>query len=59
VEDVELSEVSVARAPSPASVHGNVADAERLKRLEDELSDLRKEVADLKQQFASFRKQFE
>src|SRR5208283_5463949 len=28
VEDVELSEVSVARAPSPASVHGNPADAD-------------------------------
>lgn len=59
VEDVELSEVSVARAPSPASVHGNVADAERLKRLEDELADLRREVADVKQQLATFRKQFE
>ncbi len=48
-----------ARAPSPASVHSNSADADRIARVEDELTNLRKEVADIKQQFASFRKQFE
>jgi uncharacterized protein YceH (UPF0502 family) len=48
-----------ARAPSPASLASDSADADRIARLEDEVADLRKEVADLKQQFASFRKQFE
>jgi uncharacterized protein YceH (UPF0502 family) len=58
--DVEdFLDVDVARAPSPASVHGNSADAARIERLEDEVSELKKELADLKQQFANFRKQFE
>jgi uncharacterized protein YceH (UPF0502 family) len=38
--------------------HGT-ADAERIARLENELSTLQNEVASLKQQFAAFRKQFE
>jgi len=49
----------VARAPTPASVRSNSADADRITRLEDELANLNKEVADIKQQFATFRKQFE
>ena len=58
--DVEdFLDVDVARAPSPASVHGNSADAARIAQLEDEVSELKKELADLKQQFANFRKQFE
>jgi len=58
--DVEdFLNVDVARAPSPVSVHGNSADAARIERLEDEVSELKKELADLKQQFANFRKQFE
>ena len=51
--------LDVAWAPTPAFVHGNSADADRIARLEDELADLKKEVADIKQQFATFRKQFE
>jgi uncharacterized protein YceH (UPF0502 family) len=58
-EEVATAEVSVARAPSSASVSGNSPDADSINRLENEVADLRKEVADLKQQFASFRKQFE
>jgi uncharacterized protein YceH (UPF0502 family) len=58
-EDVTTADVSVARAPSPASVSGNTADANGINRLENEVANLRKEVADLKEQFASFRKQFE
>jgi uncharacterized protein len=58
-EDGGVEDVSVARAPSPASAHSNSADANRMNRLEIEVADLRKEVADLKQQLATFRKQFE
>jgi uncharacterized protein YceH (UPF0502 family) len=58
-EDVTTADVSVSRAPSPASVSGNTADANGINRLENEVANLRKEVADLKQQFAIFRKQFE
>ena len=49
----------VAWAPTPAFVHSNSADADRITRLENELANLNKEVADIKQQFATFRKQFE
>lgn len=49
----------VARAPSPASVRNNSAEADRVTRMEDQLAALKKEVEDLKQQFANFRKQFE
>jgi uncharacterized protein YceH (UPF0502 family) len=49
----------VARAPTPAFVASNSADADRINHLENEVSYLRKEVADLKQQLATFRKQFE
>ena len=59
VEDADLATASVARPPSPASVSGNSADANRISHLENEVSALRKEVIDLKQQFASFRKQIE
>jgi hypothetical protein len=59
VEDVELNELSVARAPSPASVPTSSDDARRIAQLENEVSDLKKDLTDLKQQFASFRKQFE
>ena len=55
----DAADVSVARAPSPASAYTHSPDAERIARLEDEVSDLRREVADLKQQLAAFRKQFE
>ena len=59
VEDVDVAEVSLARAPSPASVLTSSADAGRIAHLQDEVSVLKKELAELKQQFASFRKQFE
>jgi len=59
VENIVVTDMSVARAPSPASVPSNSGDANRITYLENEVSDLRKELADLKQQFASFRKQFE
>jgi uncharacterized protein YceH (UPF0502 family) len=49
----------VARAATPASVSGDLADVDRITRLEEELADVRTEVADIKQQFATFRKQFE
>jgi uncharacterized protein len=55
----EVADAGVARATSLASVASNAGDADRINRLESELTDLRNEVADLKQQFASFRKQFE
>jgi uncharacterized protein len=55
VEDL----TDVARAPTPASVRSNSAEADRIARLEDEVTNLQKEVGDLKQQLASFRKQFE
>ena len=42
-------------APSPLTI----IDAERVIRLEEEVSALRKEVADVKQQLEGFRKQFE
>jgi predicted nucleic acid-binding Zn-ribbon protein len=51
--------VSVARTPSPVSAFSQSAEADRIARLEDELSGLKNEVADLKQQLAAFRKQFE
>jgi uncharacterized protein YceH (UPF0502 family) len=49
----------VARAPTPASVPRNPANADSLSSLEDEVANLQKEIAELKEQFASFRKQFE
>jgi len=49
----------VARAATPASVSGDLADVDRITRLEEELADVRTEVADIKQQFATFRKLFE
>jgi len=58
-EDFEENEVSMARAPSPASDRNNSADAARFTRLENEVADLQREVADLKEQLATFRKQFE
>jgi uncharacterized protein YceH (UPF0502 family) len=59
VEDAATTDLSVARAPSSASVHSSSDDARRIAHLENEVSDLRKEVAGLKQELASFRKQFE
>ena len=56
VEDADVATGSVERAPSPASVPGNL---DRVAELENDVADLRKEVADLKQQMATFRKQFE
>jgi uncharacterized protein len=56
VEDADVAPASVSRAPSPASVPGNL---DRVAELENDVADLRKEVADLKQQMATFRKQFE
>ena len=53
------ADVSVVRAPSPVSAFSQSADADRIARLEDELSGLKNEVSDLKQQLAAFRKQFE
>ncbi len=55
----DFVDVDVARAPTPTSFAKVSADADRITRLEDGLSEVRKEVADLKQQLASFRKQFE
>ncbi len=56
VEDADVASANVARAPSPASVHGN---PDRIAVLENDVADLRKEIADLKQQLATFRKPFE
>jgi uncharacterized protein len=42
-----------------AAAAGSPAEAERIVRLETELTSLRAEVDDLKQQFTDFRKQFE
>ena len=47
-----------AERPS-AGQAGAVAGANRLEKLEEEVSALRRDVADLQQQFAAFRKQFE
>jgi len=55
----EVEDGVVAQAPSAASLSASADDAERVQRLEEEVTDLRREIADLKQQFASFRKQFE
>lgn len=51
-------EVSVAQAPSPVAVSGSSA-ADRILKLENEISELRKEVAEMRQQLSTFRKQFE
>jgi uncharacterized protein YceH (UPF0502 family) len=59
VEDDGVAVASVARVPSPATVASSSAEANRIIRLENEVTDLRREVADLKQQLATFRKQFE
>jgi uncharacterized protein len=58
-DEDDIADVSVARAPSPASVLSHATDSDRLAQLENEVADLKKEVADLKQQLAIFRKQFE
>ena len=55
----DAADVSVARTPSPVSAFSQSAEADRIARLEDELSDLKNEVAALKLQLATFRKQFE
>jgi uncharacterized protein YceH (UPF0502 family) len=50
-----------AEAPLPVGVEvePNVADAERITRLEEEMAELRREVSELKDQMERFRKQFE
>jgi uncharacterized protein len=58
-DDVAMTDLSVARAASATSVPLDSADAERIARLEGEVSNLRKEVAELKQELTSFRKQFQ
>jgi uncharacterized protein YceH (UPF0502 family) len=42
-----------------ATVERNLADAERIARLEEEVAALRREVAEVKDQLERFRKQFE
>jgi len=53
--------VSVARAPSPADLttHSTSSTADRLTKLEEEVTNLRHELSEVQQQLASFRKQFE
>ena len=53
-----LSQESVARAPSPAIAGAN-STADRIMRLEEEVSQLREELSQVQQQLAAFRKQFE
>ena len=55
-QDVE--QASVARAPSPATAGAN-STADRLTKLEEEVSQLREELSAVQQQLAAFRKQFE
>jgi uncharacterized protein YceH (UPF0502 family) len=45
--------------PVGAAVENNSADAERMVRLEQEVTELRAEVAAVKDQMERFRKQFE
>lgn len=54
--DVVEAEVPV---QAGAAVGHNAADAERIARLEDEVSELRRDVADVKEQLQKFREQFE
>ena len=53
--------VSVARAPSAAdlTMHSTSSTADRLTKLEEEVTNLRHELSEVQQQLASFRKQFE
>ena len=48
----------VARAPTPATAGGG-STAERVAKLEEEVTTLRAELAEMQQQLAAFRKQFE
>jgi hypothetical protein len=48
----------VERAPTAATASGG-STAERVSKLEDEVSALRAELAEVQQQLAAFRKQFE
>ncbi len=53
-------DVDVAQPPSPAVAQPpTTGTADRLARLEGDVSALRDEITELKQQFAEFRKQFE
>jgi hypothetical protein len=54
----DVADVSVARAPSPATASAN-STADRLAILEEEVTRLRQELAEVQQQLAAFRKQFE
>jgi hypothetical protein len=55
-DDVERWESNSAGESEVAAAS---ADAERIAKLEEEVSGLRKELSELKQQYALFRKQFE
>ena len=54
--DVVAADVPV---QASAAVDRNPADAERISRLEEEVSELRRELGDVKDQLERFRKQFE
>jgi len=54
-----IEDADVARAFVPATSATSTEDADRLSRMEEEVTRLRQEVADLQQQFADFRRQFE
>jgi len=53
-----VSEINVARAPSPATP-ANSPTADRLSILENEVRELKREVAEIHQQLSAFRKQSE
>ena len=54
--DVVEAEIPVLASASTA---GNAGDAERIARLEEEVSELRRDLSDMKDQLERFRKQFE
>ncbi len=55
----EPPEADVVRASSAANLSSGISTAERIIRLEEEVSALRGELANVQQQLAAFRKQFE
>jgi uncharacterized protein len=60
--DVDVAEVSVARALLPATAEATNAPGgtiDRLTHLEQDVATLREELTDMQQQLAAFRKQFE
>ncbi|MDT7542936.1 MAG: uncharacterized protein QOE33_2840 [Acidobacteriota bacterium] len=56
--ELKIEEIESTRA-NEATARGGRVDAERVVRLEEELSTLRAELSELRGQFAEFKKQFE